>query len=132
MSDELTGGTPVLPSSFHMVDQLLHDIVDFHGIGLGAVVEEDTVTENGGGEGLDVFEFDVDAAFEEGAGLGPEDERLPGAGAGAPTDPIIDKLRGAGLARAGSGGEADGVGDEFLGDGDLLHQFMETLHIRAG
>ena len=59
------------------------DAIDVDAFGFGAVVGEDAVAEDGGGEGADVVGGDVGASVEEGAGLGAEDEELGGAEAGA-------------------------------------------------
>jgi hypothetical protein len=75
----------------------------------GAVVEEEAMAEDVGGGVANVFVGCVEAASDEGAGLGGGGESKGGAGAGA----VVDA---AGVGFAGLGG-VDEAGDE-VGDGD--------------
>src|SRR4051812_42091308 len=64
---------------FDGFEELGDDFFDGDAFGFGAVVDEDAVAEDGGGEGADVVGGDVGAAGEEGADLGAQDQVLAGA-----------------------------------------------------
>src|SRR5882724_238639 len=82
-------------------------------------------------ERLNVLRGDMSAAVEQRANLGAEHEVLAGPEARAPTDPFVDEVGRAGLARTRRGGEPDGVTNEVLGDGHLADGVMEAEDILA-
>src|SRR5260221_7258137 len=77
----------------------------------------------------DVLHGYMRAAFQEGTGLGAENQELAGSRACPPTGPLIDEVRRGWLVRARGRGELHGVTHNFFGDGDLAHNLMETKHI---
>jgi len=60
------------------------------------------MSQDGQRECFDVFEGDVVATFQQGAGFGSQDQLLAGAGAGAPVDLFPDP--GSGCRIFGAGG----------------------------
>ena len=61
-----------LPKLLQTVDERLHR----HAVGLGLVVADDAVAQNGGGDGLDVFDVRAVFAVEGGVDLRGDDEVL--------------------------------------------------------
>ncbi len=79
------------------------------------------MTQDGLGDALDVVGRDVGGAGEQRRGLGGEDEVLAGAGARAPLEVVVDELGALEaevhrLLDAGGADEAEGVGDDVVGD----------------
>ena len=107
------------------------ETVDGDALGFRFVVEENAVTEDGSGEGLDVLNGGVGAALQKRARFGAEDEVLASAKSSSPIDPVFDEVRGGGLARARGGGKADCVTDDFLRNGDFSDEAVEALNIVA-
>src|SRR5690242_3632743 len=85
--------------------QVGDDAVGVDALGLGVEGGDDPVPQDGGGDVADVGHGGVDAAFEQGAGLGADDQTLAGARAGAPGNMAADELGGLGLV--GPGGADD-------------------------
>jgi len=75
------------------IEESLDDGLDGDAFGLGAVIEEDAMAEGRLGEGLDVLGGDVDAASEQCADFGSEDEALTGAEAGATDSFLLGRRR---------------------------------------
>ena len=75
-----------------LLEQRIDHVVGRHAVGLGVEVGDDAVAEDGLGDRADVVGGDVEAALEDGAGLGREDEVLAGARACAPGEVFLDEL----------------------------------------
>ena len=106
----------------------------FHGSAFrfGPVVQEYAVPEYGWGKLTNVLVGYVGAAVPESQGLCSENQCLGRAGAGSPIYPLLDKFRGALVARSGSGGEPYGVADDFLGYRNLADQLLKGHNVLAG
>ena len=100
-----------LPKLLQTVDERLHG----HAIGLGLVVAYDAVTQDGGGDGLDVFDVRAVFAVEGGVDLRGDDEVLRGTGSGTPAEVLVDFGRCAVAAWTGGSGEVDRVVDHVVG-----------------
>src|SRR5947209_20537837 len=75
-------------------EDLFDDLLDGDALGLGVEVGDQAMAEHGGGDGLDIFQGHEEPAAHEGAGFSSEDQKLAGAGAGAPTEPVADEIAG--------------------------------------
>src|SRR5205807_1169018 len=93
----------------NILQYLGDDVVRGYALGLGFEVQNETMTQGGGGHGLDVVETDVETALGEGADLAGEQEALAAARAAAETQVLIgDRHGGFGLGMRGED-EAHGV-----------------------
>ncbi len=101
-------------------------------LGLGVEGGDDPVAEDGAGDVADVGDGGVDVAFEHGAGLGAEDQRLAGAGAGAPGDVAADEVGGVGLTRAAGADEVAGVFEDVIGHGDAADKVLDREDLLGG
>ena len=77
---------------FHVFQQAVDHGVDGHAVGLGPVAQEDAVPQGGVDQRADVLGRDVEPAREQGPGLRPQDQRLPGPQARAPAHPVVDEV----------------------------------------
>src|SRR6185369_10049404 len=76
---------------FNGIEQALDYFFNRNRFGFRAVIQQQPMTQRRECQRADIFDVHMGAIFQEGAGLGAEDQELGGAGTGAPTDPFIDK-----------------------------------------
>src|SRR6266568_3331068 len=77
---------------FDNLNQSPDNLFNIHALRFCAIVEQDAMAQRGIGQGADVIQGHVRAAFQERPGLGAEDEELTGSRAGSPTGPLIDEV----------------------------------------
>ena len=109
-----------------------HPADDFHAgdaFAFGVEVDENAVSENGFGDGVNIFEASEIASLENGAGFGAEDEVLDGARAGAPHHPFFDPVWGFLASGSAFADEFDDMFVDVFGDGDASDDFLEAKDI---
>src|SRR6476646_12012591 len=89
----------------HVLEEWLHNSVHGHAFSFGAVVDQDAMAQHRISERLNVVLRHMSAAIEKRPRLGAEDHELSGSKACTPTDPFIDEVRHALLARPGCGSD---------------------------
>ena len=83
----------------------------------GRKVGDYAVSEDGAGDGEEVFAADHVAAMEGGAGFGSENEVLDGARARSPADELVDPLGSFFGVGSGTAHEGDGIVVDVIRDG---------------
>ena len=109
-----------------------HPADDFHAgdaFTFGVEVHENAVSENGFGDGVNIFEASEIASLEDGAGFGAEDEVLDGARAGAPHHPFFDPVWSFFASGSAFADEFDDMFVDVFGDGDAADDFLEAEDI---
>src|SRR5262249_49746361 len=103
----------------NLLDEGVEDVVGGGATGFGLEVEDHAVAQGGEGDGPDVAEGDVEAAFHEGKDFGAEHDRLGAAGADAVANVSLDLRRGAGALGVGRQDQADDEVADVASDLDL-------------
>ena len=86
------------------------------------------MTKDGFGEGLDVGEIDVVFARQNGAGFGPQHQKLRGPRARAVGDVFVHAVDGGDFAGARGPGQPGGEAHHRIGDRHAAHQVLQAQH----
>lgn len=108
----------------HLFDEAGDDLFGGHALGFGSEVGEDTVAEDGAGDGFDVFERGHVGSAEGGTGFAAENEILDSTRTGTPTDVFLDPLGSIGSIGAGAADDFDGVVVDMIGDRDAADEAL--------
>src|SRR5580704_284455 len=92
-------------------------------------IKQQTVTQDGGGQGADILIGDVIAVAQQRAGLGGQYDKLRGAHAGAEVHVILHEVGRAGIVGAGGANQLDRVAGDRVGDRHHTHQLLEIENL---
>ena len=101
-------------------------------MGFGGEVDEDTVTEDGRGDGFDIFQRGHVGSAQCRTGLAAEDEILNGTRTGSPADIFLEPLGGVRRIGAGAANDFDGVVVNVIGHGDPADEALKLENFLTG
>src|SRR5208337_5487358 len=81
----------------HGLEDLVDDLIGADSLGVGVEVGEDAMAEHGAQDGTDVAGADGQAAVEDSAGFGGQNDVLGGTRSSTPGQPVLDEAQRSGL-----------------------------------
>src|SRR6056297_1888284 len=85
------------------------------------------MSQNGFGQGLDVFDLNVEATFQQSPRLAAQDQKLNRPRSGAPADQFVDEVRDAVAADTRLANDGQRVADHVITDRNAADQIWQRM-----
>src|SRR5579862_5015605 len=92
-------------------------------------IEQQTVAQDGRGQGADVFVGDVIAVTEQRAGLGGQHDKLRGAYAGAEVHVVLDEIGSSGIVGTGGANQLHRVTGDCVANRHHANELLEIENL---
>ena len=113
----------------HIFKQFINHLIHRDSFRLGTIAHQDTMPQDWLCQMLEIFEGNVGATVQQGAGFRAQYKTLSCSQPSPPGDPLIDELRSALLLGATGGRQPNRVSDQRFPDGNPCRNVMKRDQI---